>query len=174
MSRITIPAVQVEFEDGGNTIWVTAPDGSTLMRIKTCGRIRKTTCAGSPSAHCDIMLKKPSAIPTAFTPEATLRALLKEAAKRKLTPQQLANAADLSYAAAHKLLNNQARRPTLETVAAFAAAMGLHFEVLDGYGRSVCRPISPMATDIVCEGNIDFCVPKKPKKLKNPKKCNKS
>jgi len=55
MSRITIPAAQVEFEDGGNTIWVTAPDGSTLLRIKTCGSIRKTTCAGSPSAHCDIV-----------------------------------------------------------------------------------------------------------------------
>jgi hypothetical protein len=34
-------------------------------------------------------------------------------------------------------LNHQARRPTLETAAALAAALGLHFEVRDGNGRRI-------------------------------------
>jgi plasmid maintenance system antidote protein VapI len=89
------------------------------------------------ASHRVALLSKPGDTPTAFTPDAVLRVLLEEGAKRQLTPQQLATSADLPYSAAHKLLNHQARRPTLETAAALAAALGLHFEVRDGNGRRI-------------------------------------
>ena len=58
MSRITIPVAQLEFEEGGDTIWIHSPQGCTTMRIKTMGKIVVDKCNTSPVSHCDIMLDK--------------------------------------------------------------------------------------------------------------------
>lgn len=53
--RVTIPAAEVTFNAGGNTIWVNAPNGSTIMRIKCSGKIVEDACGTSPFSHVDIM-----------------------------------------------------------------------------------------------------------------------
>ena len=55
MGRVVIPAAQVEFEDGGNTIWVTDPQGGTLLRVKTMGKITSRSCTPGSTSHCDIV-----------------------------------------------------------------------------------------------------------------------
>lgn len=54
--RIVLPVAQIEFCHGANTLWVHAPDGSTLLRIKASGKIRATACDTSPVSHGDIMV----------------------------------------------------------------------------------------------------------------------
>lgn len=56
--RFQIQAAQLEFVEGGNTIWIHAPDGSTILRIKTTGKVASTVCDVSPSAHGDILVKE--------------------------------------------------------------------------------------------------------------------
>ncbi len=53
--RVTIPAAEVTFNAGGNTIWINAPNGSTIMRIKSSGNIVEDACGTSPFSHVDIM-----------------------------------------------------------------------------------------------------------------------
>jgi len=55
MSRVTIPVACIEFEEGGNTIWIQGPDGGTVLRIKAMvGKVRSKTCPTSPIPHADI------------------------------------------------------------------------------------------------------------------------
>ena len=55
MARILLEAVGLEFEEGGNTIWIHGPDGGTLLRIKCSGQITTKRCA-SPIAHADVIV----------------------------------------------------------------------------------------------------------------------
>ena len=56
--RVQIPAAALEFTVEGNTIWVHAPDGSTLLRIKTQGKVNAHQCGTSPFSHCDIIVQE--------------------------------------------------------------------------------------------------------------------
>lgn len=56
--RIQIPAAILEFVVGGNTIWVHGVDGSTILRIKTMGKIITEVCEISPSSHGDIIVQE--------------------------------------------------------------------------------------------------------------------
>ncbi len=57
--RIQIPAAQVEFVHGGDTIWVHGPDGTTILRLKLveagCS-IMAERCETSPVPHGDGLL----------------------------------------------------------------------------------------------------------------------
>lgn len=54
MSRIQLAAVGLEFDEGGNTIWVHGPEG-TVLRIKCTGRIKVNSCS-APGAHADVIV----------------------------------------------------------------------------------------------------------------------
>lgn len=54
---VILAAAQVEFRQDGNTMWIHAPNGSTLLRLKTTGKIRAEVCATSPVAHADITVE---------------------------------------------------------------------------------------------------------------------
>jgi len=54
--RITIQVGMIEFNAGGNTIWVQSPTGGTTMRIKTNGKINIDQCENSPISHVDIIV----------------------------------------------------------------------------------------------------------------------
>lgn len=54
--RVIIPAAQVEFIDGGNTLWVHGPGGGTILRIKVSGVIRRKACTTSPTPHADAFI----------------------------------------------------------------------------------------------------------------------
>ena len=54
--RISIPAAALEFTVEGNTIWVIGPDGSTLLRIKTTGKMTASKCETSPASHADVVV----------------------------------------------------------------------------------------------------------------------
>lgn len=54
---ITLPACQIQFTDGGNTLWVHAPDGSTTLRIKTTGKFSMEYCGVSPTSHGDMLIE---------------------------------------------------------------------------------------------------------------------
>lgn len=58
MARVRIPVSLLEFEEGGDTIWVHGPHGGTTMRIKTMGKIVTDECNTSPVSHCDIMVNE--------------------------------------------------------------------------------------------------------------------
>lgn len=68
-----------------------------------------------------------------------LAALLQEAKRQQLTPKQFADQADIPYAACHKLLNGQARRPTLETVLALAKVLNCSLELREGRATGMAR-----------------------------------
>lgn len=52
-----IRAAQIEYEEGGNTIWIHGPEGGTVLRLKTfTGKITTQPCAGSPIPHADAVL----------------------------------------------------------------------------------------------------------------------
>lgn len=55
--RITIPVGAVEFNEGGNTIWIQSPKGGTTLRIKCTGKIKTDVCENSPISHCDIIVE---------------------------------------------------------------------------------------------------------------------
>lgn len=40
--RIKIPVVELEFEEGGNTIWVHGPDGTTVLRVRADKILERT------------------------------------------------------------------------------------------------------------------------------------
>ena len=53
--RIQIGADMVEFNVGGNTIWVQSKKG-TVMRIKCTGTIKVDACTTNQSLHSDVIL----------------------------------------------------------------------------------------------------------------------
>lgn len=48
---------QVEFHEGQQTVWVHAPDGTTMLRIKCTGKIKVNEECVSPVAHCDMIVE---------------------------------------------------------------------------------------------------------------------
>ncbi len=56
MARIKIPVVELEFEEGGNTIWVHNPIGATVLRIKTMGKITTNKECENVCSHSDIIV----------------------------------------------------------------------------------------------------------------------
>lgn len=55
--RVKIPAAQIEFVDGGNTIWVHNNMGGTVMRIKCTGKIVTGTSKNSPYSYTDMIVE---------------------------------------------------------------------------------------------------------------------
>lgn len=56
MARVQLEALGLEFEEGGNTIWIHGIDGGTLFRIKCTGRITTKACT-APMAHADVIVQ---------------------------------------------------------------------------------------------------------------------
>ena len=54
--RIEIDVAMLEFDEGGNTIWVHGPNGATVLRIKCTGKLSTKVCATNISAHADLMV----------------------------------------------------------------------------------------------------------------------
>ena len=54
MSRVQIPVSQVEFVEGGHTIWVHNAEGATVMRIKLPIAIRATQKCENVCSHFDL------------------------------------------------------------------------------------------------------------------------
>lgn len=54
---IQIPAALIEFVEGGNTIWVHSPEGATILRIKTMGKITVNHECENICSHSDIIVK---------------------------------------------------------------------------------------------------------------------
>lgn len=54
---IQIPAALIEFNEGGNTIWVHGPMGATILRIKTMGKINVNGECENICSHSDIVVK---------------------------------------------------------------------------------------------------------------------
>jgi hypothetical protein len=54
--RIEVPVAQLEFEDGGNTIWVHNEDGATVLRIKAGKVVAKMGCE-NVCAHADLVVQ---------------------------------------------------------------------------------------------------------------------
>jgi hypothetical protein len=59
VTRIQIPVAILEFVEGGNTIWVHSPDGATVLRIKTKGRITVDRECSNTVSHADIVVDAP-------------------------------------------------------------------------------------------------------------------
>jgi len=55
---IQIPAAQIEFNEGGNTIWVHSPLGGTILRIKTMGKITVNAECENICSHSDMIVKE--------------------------------------------------------------------------------------------------------------------
>ncbi len=59
MSRVKIPVTELEFEPGGNTIWIHGPNGATVARIKTMGKFKIDACQPeAPTSHFDVIVKE--------------------------------------------------------------------------------------------------------------------
>jgi hypothetical protein len=54
--RYNIEACEIEFYQGGNTIWVHSPLGATVLRIQCTGRIDVREACENPVAHADIQV----------------------------------------------------------------------------------------------------------------------
>lgn len=52
-----LPVAQVEFNEGQQTLWVHAPDGTTMLRLKCTGKITVDKSCTSPVAHSDIIVQ---------------------------------------------------------------------------------------------------------------------
>jgi hypothetical protein len=58
VSRIKIEVAELELEENGNTLWVHGPNGATVLRIKTLGKIITSTCGvDAITSHCDIVVQ---------------------------------------------------------------------------------------------------------------------
>jgi hypothetical protein len=55
-TRVIIPAIALEFNVEGNTIWVHSPNGGTIFRLKCTGKIHVDKCTNSPISHTDVMV----------------------------------------------------------------------------------------------------------------------
>jgi hypothetical protein len=67
-ARIQLEAVGLEFDEGGNTIWIHGP-GGTVLRIKCSGRITVNECS-APCAHADVMVEGDIAFCVPFDDES--------------------------------------------------------------------------------------------------------
>lgn len=47
----------MEFDDGGNTIWIHGPKGATVLRIKAGGRIKVNQSCENICTHADLEVK---------------------------------------------------------------------------------------------------------------------
>lgn len=52
-NRIIISVAVIEFDTGGNTLWVQGHDGGTVLRLKMTGKIITEICQTSPGSHAD-------------------------------------------------------------------------------------------------------------------------
>ncbi len=59
MTRVKISVCELEFEEGGDTIWVHSPAGATVLRIKSMKGIVTSTCESSPVSHFDLVVEGP-------------------------------------------------------------------------------------------------------------------
>lgn len=59
MSRVQVPVALLEFDEGGNTLWVHSPDGATVLRIKTMGRITVDRQCTNTVSHADVVVEGP-------------------------------------------------------------------------------------------------------------------
>jgi hypothetical protein len=57
MREFRLPVSEVEVREGHHTLWVHAPDGTTLMRIKCTGKIVIDDSCASPVAHSDLVVQ---------------------------------------------------------------------------------------------------------------------
>lgn len=57
MTRYHIPVALLEFDEGGNTLWVHSPKGETVLRVKTMGRIVVNEKCTNIVSHADIVVK---------------------------------------------------------------------------------------------------------------------
>ncbi len=55
--RHELKAAVIEFDEGGNTLWVHGPEGGTILRIKCTGKITTKVCKTSPIPHADAMIE---------------------------------------------------------------------------------------------------------------------
>jgi len=55
--KVKIPAAEIEFVNGSNTIWIHSPLGGTILRIKCSGKINIEKCDNNPNSHSDIMVE---------------------------------------------------------------------------------------------------------------------
>lgn len=55
-NRINIPVALVEYDEGGNTLWIQSPEGGTTIRIKCTGKITSSFCEVSPLSHLDLVI----------------------------------------------------------------------------------------------------------------------
>ncbi len=56
MSRVTIDVTQLEFEEGGKTLWVHNAQGATVLRLKFEGGIHSTVGCHNVCAHADAFI----------------------------------------------------------------------------------------------------------------------
>jgi hypothetical protein len=55
--RKSIEVNQLEFDEGGNTVWIHSALGGTVMRIKCTGKVVVHKCLSSPISHSDIVVQ---------------------------------------------------------------------------------------------------------------------
>jgi hypothetical protein len=80
--RVIVRVLALEFQEGGNTIWIQGPQGGTTLRIKTMGKVTSLRCETSPVSHGDIVVQEDIHIcigADEFSPSA--RALEKQASR---------------------------------------------------------------------------------------------
>ncbi len=54
---IQIPVSQIEYREGGDTLWIHGPAGGTVLRIKVLGaKIESRLCNTSPCSHADVAI----------------------------------------------------------------------------------------------------------------------
>ncbi len=59
MSRVAIPVCLLEFDEGGNTLWVHSSTGATVLRVKIVGKFLTSSCgAKAVSSHADITMRR--------------------------------------------------------------------------------------------------------------------
>lgn len=57
--RIQIPVALLEFDEGGNTIWIHNQQGATVLRIKALGRFKVSRECNNICSHADIVVEGP-------------------------------------------------------------------------------------------------------------------
>ena len=55
MARIKIPVEILEFDEGGNTIWIHGPAGATVLRLKTMKSISVNRECQNICSHVDVI-----------------------------------------------------------------------------------------------------------------------
>lgn len=57
MTRHQIPVALLEFDEGGNTLWVHDQEGSTVLRIKTLGHVVVNEKCTNIASHADMIVQ---------------------------------------------------------------------------------------------------------------------